>query len=171
MTATEARIAYQLLTAFDWQAPRTAWKYRTVKEIAALLPRPYANPNPVSAALHDLAEKGLIDHPVGWPRTWFFPDPLPIKVDRDAVIEELKRAAGLNKKSPLDDTIAAITEYFDWDSPERTEKTATEVAHIMGLPDGDASVLGRSLTLMCHAGKTSRRMLHGTRLYAIPPVK
>jgi hypothetical protein len=170
MTATEARIAYQLLTAFDWESPRTAWKHRTVKEIAALLPSPVSCATPVSAALRMLAEKQQIDAPVGWPRTWLIPDPLPIKVDRDALVSELKKAAYLNKKSPLDDTVAAITEYFDWDSPERTEKTATEVAHIMGFPDG-ASVLGRALSLMCLAGKSSRRSLRGTRLYAIPPVK
>lgn len=171
MTTTEARIAYQLLTAFDWQAPRTTWKHRTVKEIAALLPRSYASPNPVSAALHMLAEKKQLDAPVGWPRTWLIPDPLPVEVDRDALVAELKRAAGLNKKSPLDDTVAAITEYFDWDSSVRRDMTAAEVARLMGLPDGDARVLGRALTLMCHAGKTSRRMLRGTRRYSIPPVK
>ena len=166
MTATEARIAYQLLTAFDWQAPRTTWKYRTVKEIAALLPRPYASPNPVSAALHDLAEKGLIDHPVGWPRTWFFPDPLPIKVDRDAVIAELKRAAALDRPDAMKDTVSAILERFDWDSEERTDRTASEVASALGWPDRSRTV-GKALTLLCHAGKTSRR----ARRYSMPPVK
>lgn len=170
LTAAEAKIAYYILTALDWDSPRESWEWRSSDAVARLFPPPFPAASKVSTVLLELTRKGFLDAPTGWPRQWLVPAAVPVKpADRTEMIESLKKVIFLEKPR-TDTTVLDLTRaLFDWESPVRSDMTAAQVAAAGGLQQYGPCKVGRALAELCREGLIDRWMKNGITVYSVPP--
>lgn len=171
LTTVEARIAYYILTALDWESPRETWEWRSSTDVARLFPTPIPIPSKVSSVLLELAGKGFVDAPTGWPRRWLIPGVVPVELaDRTEMIESLKKAIFPERRRQDTIVLDHVRELFDWSSPERRDMTAAQVDAVAGSPQYGPGKVGRALAALCRDGLIDRRVIRGITVYSVPPL-